>query len=430
MRVFVTGASGHIGSAVVPELIAAGHQVVGLARSDTSAAALTAAGAEVHRGALDDLDSLHRGAAASDGVIHLAFMHDFADYAGAAAADLRAVETIGSALQGSDKPFVITSGTMLLALAAPGRLGIEEVVGDPALPRVASEHAAIALAERGVRSSVFRLAPTVHSSADHHGFVPTLIGIARDKGVSAYVGDGSNRWPAVHTLDAAHLFRIALETAAWIGAARGRRGRRAIPRHRRRHRCPPQRADGRHFHRRGLRPLRLPGRLRVARQPDVECTDTGTHGLAARASGTDPGPQSGSLLHRLDHFPRMITMDTDTVGDAAREALGPVGVYLPLGFASAPTAALQREAVGRLERAGYRAAWTNEVIGGQDGLVPLAVLLAATERMVFGTGIANIWARQPQTMHAAAALLAQAYPGRFVLGLGGGCPEEAGRPGG
>ena len=213
MRVFVTGASGHIGSAVVPELIAAGHQVVGLARSDTSAAALTAAGAEVHRGALDDLDSLHKGAAASDGVIHLAFMHDFADYAGAGAADLRAVETIGSALEGSDKPFVITSGTMLLALAAPGRLGIEEVVGDPALPRVASEHAAIALAERGVRSSVVRLAPTVHSSADHHGFVPTLIGIARDKGGSAYVGDGSNRWPAVHTLDAAHLFRLALETA-------------------------------------------------------------------------------------------------------------------------------------------------------------------------------------------------------------------------
>jgi nucleoside-diphosphate-sugar epimerase len=213
MRVFVTGASGHIGSAVVPALIDAGHQVVGLARSDISAAALTAAGAEVHRGALDDLDSLHEGAAAADGVIHLAFMHDFDDYAGAAAADLRAVETIGAALQGSDKPFVITSGTLLLALAAPGRVGAEEDVADPAAPRVASENAAIALAERGVRSSVVRLAPTVHSSADHHGFVPTLIGIARDKGVSAYVGDGANRWPAVHTLDAAHLYRLALEAA-------------------------------------------------------------------------------------------------------------------------------------------------------------------------------------------------------------------------
>lgn len=213
MRVFVTGATGHIGSVVVQELIDEGHKVVGLARSDTSAGALAAAGAEVHRGALDDLDSLHEAAVEADGVIHLAFDNDFSDYVAAGAADLRAVETIGAALEGSGKPFVITSGTLLLALAAPGRVGTEDDVADPALPRAASEVTTIALAQRGVRSSVVRLPPTVHSSLDHHGFVPRLIGTARDTGVSAYVGDGSNRWPAVHTLDAAHLYRLALEAA-------------------------------------------------------------------------------------------------------------------------------------------------------------------------------------------------------------------------
>jgi nucleoside-diphosphate-sugar epimerase len=217
MRVFVTGATGHVGSAVVLELLGAGHEVVGLARSDQSAAPLTAVGAEVHRGALDDLDSLRSGAAAADGVIHLAFKHDFSDYAGAVAADLRAVETIGATLEGSGKPFVITSGTLMLAFAlTPGRLGTEEdaiAPRSPPVPRVESENAAVALAERGVRSSVVRLAPSVHSSADHHGFIPRLIGIARDKGLSAYVGDGATRWPAVHTLDAARLFRLALEAA-------------------------------------------------------------------------------------------------------------------------------------------------------------------------------------------------------------------------
>lgn len=190
MRVFMTGATGYIGSAVVRELIHAGHQVVGLSRSNKGDAALKAAGAEVHRGALDDVDSLRAGAAAADGVIHLAFQHDFSDFAVALTIDLRAVETIGAALEGSGRPFVITdhaNGT-------------------------ASENEAIALAERGVRTSIVSLAPSVHGEGDK-GFVPRLINIAREKGVSAYIGDGSNRWPAVHRLDAARLYRLALKKA-------------------------------------------------------------------------------------------------------------------------------------------------------------------------------------------------------------------------
>lgn len=216
MRVFVTGASGHIGSAVVPELLGAGHEVVGLARSDASAVALTAAGAEVHRGDLDDPDSLAAGAAAADGVIHLAYNHAFTDMAAAAATDLAAIEAMGAVLEGSGKPLVITSGTLLLAEAAPGRPGTEEDTlntGSPPRPRVASENHAVALAQRGVRSSVVRLSPSVHSDLDHHGFVPRLITIARETGVAGYLGDGANRWPAVHTRDAARLFRLALEAA-------------------------------------------------------------------------------------------------------------------------------------------------------------------------------------------------------------------------
>jgi nucleoside-diphosphate-sugar epimerase len=211
MRVFVTGATGHIGSAVVPELLQAGHQVVGLARSDRGADALTAMGADVRRGDLDDTEGLHAAAAASDGVIHLAFKHDFSDFLGSVETDLRAVEAIGGALVGSDKPFVGTSGTLMVAYVQD-RLATEEDTL-PAGPRIDSENYAIALAERGVRSSVVRLAPLVHSNLDHHGFTSHIIDCARKAGVSAYIGDGANRWPALHTLDAARLYRLALEKA-------------------------------------------------------------------------------------------------------------------------------------------------------------------------------------------------------------------------
>jgi nucleoside-diphosphate-sugar epimerase len=207
MRVFVTGASGFIGSAVVRELIGAGHDVVGLARSDESAAAVEAAGATAHRGDIKDLDSLRSGVAAADGVIHTAYIHDFSIMEQAAETDRRAIETFVAELEGSDRPLVITTGT---ALVKPGQLATEEDSAGGHHPRLGTEQ--IVRAAHGVRSSIVRPGASVHGEGDHV-FVPVLIGIAREKGVSAYIGDGANRWPAVHRLDAARLYRLALENA-------------------------------------------------------------------------------------------------------------------------------------------------------------------------------------------------------------------------
>jgi nucleoside-diphosphate-sugar epimerase len=213
MRVFVTGASGHVASALVPELLGTGHQVVGLARSDDSVAALEARGVEVVRGSLDDLDVIQEAARGADGVVHLAFKHDqmmSGNYEDAVTADLRAIDAIGEAVAGTGKPFVGTSGTLFLS--ALGRTGTESDTL-PSGPRIDAENKVIGLADRNVRSSVVRLPPTVHSELDHQGFIPILIMIARNTGTASYVGDGANRWPAGHTLDAGHLYRLALEKA-------------------------------------------------------------------------------------------------------------------------------------------------------------------------------------------------------------------------
>ena len=293
MRIFITGASGFIGSAVTAELLEAGHQVVGLARSEASAAATAAIGAEVHRGSLEDLDSLRAGAAAADGVIHLAFDHDFSRSRELAAeADARAIAAMGDVLAGSNRPIVIASGLGI----APGRVSTEADRAPPGWPRRASEEVVIALAERGVRGAVVRLPPTVHGRGDK-GFIPWIITAARKHGHAAYLGDGANRWPAVHRYDAARAFPARGRTrAGGFDSARRRRRGRCGARHRGGHCATTGSRRRREIAGRSRRLFRLPRGAHRARHTCFECEDATATRLESGRAGIARRPRRGSLL--------------------------------------------------------------------------------------------------------------------------------------
>jgi len=294
MRVFVTGAAGYIGSAVCAELMGHGHEVVGLARSDQNAAVLDAAGIEVHRGSLEDLDSLQRGALNADGVIHLAFQNigPQTDFMAAAAQDLAAVQAMGSVLEHTNKPFVNTSGTLLLSFL--GREGTEDDVLDSSLPRVGGENVTIDLAQRGVRSSVIRLAPSVHGHGDLHGFVPSLIDMARTKGFSAYVGDGANRWTGRRTL----VSTRARVRSRGNAAPRCRRVRHCVQGHRHGNRPRTRPTGQEHRARRSRRALQFPRHVRRVRQSNVQRVDSRAIGLGTQPPRAHRGHQRRFLLRK------------------------------------------------------------------------------------------------------------------------------------